>query len=304
VKPKSQRLGRRTTVLLLLSPWAIGFLLFTAYPMIATLYYSFTRFDLVNNPKWVGLDNYRFLLTKDPLFWQTVRNTLWLLIFMVPLRILWALCAAIVLTRPNRGRSFYRTLYFLPTMVPAVAATLAFVFILNVNGPVNHVLHFLHLGQPLWFQDPRYAKPALVLLGLWGVGDTMIIFLAGLLDVPAHLHEAAVLDGANAWQRFRYVTFPSISPVVFFSLILGMIGAFQYFTEGYVASRAANGSVGAPNGSTFFYPLLIFHKGFEGEGLLGDASAMAWMLFVVIMIVTVLIIRSSRRWVFYQGGLK
>jgi multiple sugar transport system permease protein len=143
-----------------------------------------------------------------------------------------------------------------------------------------------------------------VLLGLWGVGDTMIIFLAGLLDVPAQLHEAAMLDGANAWQRFRHVTFPSISPVVFFSLILGMIGAFQYFTEGYVASRAATGNVGDPQGSTFFYPLLIFHKGFAGEGLLGDASAMAWMLFVVIMVVTALIIRSSRRWVFYQGGLR
>ena len=289
-------------VLLFLSPWIIGFLAFYVYPMLSTLYFSFTHYDLSGSPKWVGLSNYSFMFANDPQFWQAMRNTIWMILVATPIQVAFAIGCAIVLTRPKRGAGVYRTIFFLPTMVPVVAATLGFLFILNPGGPIDHILKFLHVPQPLWFQDPNWSKPGLVLLGLWGVGNTMIIFFAALLDVPRHLYEAADIEGANAWQRFRHITLPMISPVIFFAVVTGVIYGFQFFTEGYVASGGAQ-SLGNPQGSLLFYPTWLYEQGFQYFHM-GYASAMAWMLFLITMACTLVLIRTSRRWVHYQGGFR
>jgi multiple sugar transport system permease protein len=285
-----------------MSPWLIGFLVFYVYPMLASLYFSFTHYDIVSTPRWAGLSNYKFMFLNDPLFWQAMRNTVWMIIVSVPIQVVFAVGTASVLTRPRRGVGIYRTIFFLPTMVPVVAATLGFVFLLNPAGPLDHLLGFLHVPQPLWFQDPSWSKPGLVLLGLWGIGNTMIIFLAALLDVPRQLYEAADIEGANWWQRFRYVTLPLISPVIFFAAVTGVIYGFQYFSEAYVASGGA-GSLGNPQGSLLFYPTYLYTQGFQ-DFHMGYASALAWVLFLIIMICTLILIRSSRRWVHYQGGFR
>ncbi len=289
-------------VLAFLSPWLIGFLTFYLYPTLASLYFSFTHYDLLTPPQWVGLANYRFMFT-DPQFWQSLRNTLWMVVFATPIQIVFAIGTAVVLTRVKRGAGIYRTIFFVPTMVPAVAATLGFVFLLNPAGPIDLVLGIFHVPQPLWFQQPFWAKPGLLLLGLWGIGNTMIIFLAALLDVPKELYEAADIEGANPWQRFRNVTLPMISPVIFFALVTGVIYGFQYFTEGYVASGGDPSTLGTPQGSLLFYGIWLYQQGFQYFHM-GYASAMAWVLFLIIMVTTLVLIRSSRRWVHYQGGFQ
>ena len=285
-----------------MSPWIIGFVVFYVYPMLATLYFSFTHYDILSTPKWVGLSNYRFMFTSDPNFWESLKNTVWMILVATPIQVVFAIGTAMVLTRPRRGVGTYRTIFFLPTMVPVVAATLGFVFILNPAGPIDHILALLHAPRPLWFQDPRWAKPGLVLLGLWGIGNTMIIFLASLLDVPRQLYEAADIEGASAWQRFRYITLPMISPVIFFAAVTGVIYGFQYFTEGFVAAGGAQ-SLGTPQGSLLFYPIWLYQQGFQYFHM-GYASALAWMLFLITMLCTVVLIKSSRRWVHYQGGFR
>jgi multiple sugar transport system permease protein len=298
---RRQRLRHYGTVAAFMSPWIIGFLAFVLYPMLASLYYSFTKYDLIQPPQWVGLANYRFMI-HDPSFWLAMRNTLWIIVFATPIQVAFAIGTAVVLTRVRRGAGIYRTIFFLPTMVPAVAATLGFVFLLNPSGPINRTLSFLHVPEPLWFQDPQFSKPALVILGLWGVGNTMIIFLAALLDVPKQLYEAIEIEGAGPWQRFRHVTLPSISPVILFSLVIGVIYGFQYFTEGYIAAGGAN-DLGEPQGSLLFYPIWLYQQGFQYFHM-GYASAMAWVLFLIIMACTLVLIRTSKRWVHYQGGFR
>lgn len=307
-----RRHGRRKalSVIAFMSPWIIGFCWLYVYPMLASLYYSFTKYDaILSSPQWVGLFNYRYLLTQDPYFWISLRNTIWIVVVSVPISITFAIVCAYVLTKPRRGRSGYRLAFFLPTMVPAVAASMAFLFLMNPFGPLDTVLRFFHLPAPLWFQDPAWAKPGLVVLGLWGVGATMIIFLAALLDVPTHLYEAADIEGAGGWQKFRHITLPMISPVIFFSAVIGVIYGLQYFTEAFVISSGASGagagasSLGYPQQSTLFYTIWLYQQGFESFHF-GVASAMAWILFLIVMACTLVLIRSSRRWVFYQGGFR
>jgi len=289
-----------------MSPWIIGFCAFYVYPMASSLYFSFTRYSILEQPRWVGFNNYRFMFTSDPLFWVSVKNTLWLIAFLVPLQVIFAIATATVLTRLKRGLPFYRTIFFLPTMVPLVAVALGFVYLLNPAGPINRILRLLHLPQPLWFVDPRFTKPGLLILGMWIIGQTMIIFLAALLDVPQQLYEAAAIEGAGPWQRFRHVTLPMISPVIFFSVIIGMIQGFQYFTEAFVISKSgdqANHVVGYPQDSLLFYSSHLYQQGFESFHM-GYAAALSWVMFIVIMACTILLIRSSRRWVHYQGGFR
>jgi multiple sugar transport system permease protein len=286
-----------------MSPWLVGFVIFILYPMLATLYFSFTKYNLLSPPQWVGLFNYRFMFTSDPNFWQAVRNTLWIIAVGTTSGIVFAIAAAMVLTRVRAGSGVYRTVFFVPTMVPAVAGALAFVFLLHPSGPVNSILGLLHLPQPLWFRDPTWSKPALVLLGLWGIGDTMIIFLAAMLDVPVHLYEAADIEGAGAWQKFRHITLPMISPVIFFAVVIGIITGFQYFAQAYVASGGTDLTLGQPQGSLMFYSIWLYNQGFE-YGNMGYAAAMAWVLFVIVMACTLILIRTSRRWVHYQGGFR
>jgi multiple sugar transport system permease protein len=314
-RPRARRrsLRRYGVVALFMAPWIIGFLAFIVYPMFASLYYSFTNYDLLSAPSFVGVENFRFMFTKDPEFWQAMRNTLWIIAVGLPLELSFALLTAFLLTRQRRGVKVYRTIYFLPTLAPPVAAALAFVFILNPSfGPVNQILKGFGVDHPpLWFFDPSTSKWGLVFLGLWGVGQTMIIFLAGLLDVPQQLYEAADIEGASGLQKFRYVTLPMISPVIFFSLVIGVIFGFQYFTQAYVASFAVSGSaqssaaanVGYPQGSMLFYSLYLYVKGFA-DFRMGYASAMAWVLFLITMGCTVILIKTSKRWVHYQGGFR
>lgn len=302
----SQRLRRRRrlTVLAFMSPWIVGFLAFVLYPMISSLYFSFTTYDLTKPPKWVGLHNYWLLFTQDPVFWQSVRNTLWIICIGVPAKILFALAVALVIVRIRRGAGIYRTIAYLPAIVPMVAAGLSFVYLLNPSGPVNGILGAVGLGKPLWFGDPHWAKPGLAIIMIWAAGNTMVILLAALLDVPRDLYEAADIDGAGAWARFRRVTLPLISPVLYFALLTGIIEGFQYFTQAYVASKAISGNaqtLGAPQNSLMFYGTWLYQQGYSYFHM-GYASALAWILFLALFAVTLVLIRTSRRWVHYSGG--
>jgi multiple sugar transport system permease protein len=303
---------RRRLVLLLLSPWLVGFTVFFAYPLIANVYFSFTHYDLLSSPRWIGFKNYEFLFNGDRQIGPAVRNTLWMLAIAVPLQVLFAFGVAVMATRARRGLGFFRTVFYLPALAPPVAATLGFVYILNpAFGPVNTVLDKLGIQGPLWFQDPSWSKPSLVLLGLWGIGNVMIIFIAALLDVPRHLYESAELDGAGALRRLWYVTLPTISPVILFAVVIGVIEGLQYFSQGYVAATAASptgsgagdtagNSIGYPENSTLFYPVWLYQQGF-GYFNMGYAAAMSVLLLVVALAITAVILRNSRRFVHYAG---
>ncbi|MEA2252443.1 MAG: multiple sugar transport system permease protein [Solirubrobacteraceae bacterium] len=297
-----------------MSPWIVGFTVFFGYPLLASLYFSFTHYDLLSSPRWVGTANYAFMLHHDPQLWPAVRNSLWLMAFMVPLQVLFAFGVAGMVARAKTGVGFFRTVFYLPTLAPPVAATLGFTYILNpATGPVNTLLSKVGITGPLWFESATWAKPSLVLLGLWGIGNTMIIFLAALLDVPRHLYESAHLDGAGAWQRLRWVTLPSVSPVILFAVVIGVIETLQYFTQAYVAANIVGGGAGQagdpanrlgyPEGSTMFFPVLLYQQGFRFFNM-GYASAMAIVLLVAAFVVTLIILRNARRWVHYQGGVR
>jgi multiple sugar transport system permease protein len=298
-----------------MSPWLVGFSIFFGYPLVMSAYLSFNHYDLLSPPRWVGLANYRYLFTVDPQTWIAVRNTLWLIAVLVPLQVLFAFGIALMLARARRGVGVFRTIFYLPALAPPVAATLGFVFILNpATGPVNSILGHLGIDGPLWFQDPAWAKPSLVGLGIWGVGNTMVIFLAAVLDVPRQLYESAQLDGAGPLRRLRWVTLPSISPVILFAVILGVIQGLQYFTQAFVAAGVAAGqasqaadvtsaSLGYPQDSTLFYPVLLYQHGFN-DFQMGYASAMAMFLLAVSFAVTLVIVVNSRRWVHYGGAAR
>jgi multiple sugar transport system permease protein len=303
---------RRRTVAVLLAPWAIGFAVFFAYPLLASVYYSFTHYDLLSSPRWLGLRNYEYLFNTDPEIWTAVRNTLWLIAIMVPAQVLFALGVAMLLSRARRGAGVLRTVFYLPALAPVVASTLGFVYLFNpATGPVNTILGDLGIEGPLWLNGTSTAKPTLVLLGLWGIGNTLIIFLAAVLDVPGHLLESAELDGAGPWRRFVHVTLPTISPVLLFAIVIGVIDALQYFTQAYVAASVAQGgqageslsALGYPQGSTLFYPIYLYEQAFTRFNM-GYASAMSVVMLIVALALTLLILRNSRRWVYYQGEVR
>jgi multiple sugar transport system permease protein len=302
---------RRGIVLAFMSPWLVGFTVFFGYPLVMTAYLSFTHYDLLSSPRWIGLANYKFLFTKDQTVWPAVKNTLWFIAIAVPLQVLFALGIAIMLSRARRGVGIFRTVFYLPALAPPVAATLAFVYLLNpATGPVNTILGKLGIQGPLWFDSPAWSKPSLTALALWGVGNTMIIFLAAVLDVPQHLYESAELDGAGFVSRVRFVLLPTISPVILFAVVVGVIEGLQYFTQAYVAANVAGGSasysaeaanaLGYPEDSTLFYPVLLYQQGFRYFNM-GYASAMAILLLAVAFAVTFVILQNSRRFVHYQG---
>lgn len=307
LRPPPPRVGARTrkrlTVLAFMSPWLIGLGLFFVYPFLATVYYSFTNFDLINNPVWAGFSNYAFMLGSDPLLWKSIGNTVWLTVAITVGRVVFGLAAAVVLVRIRRGAGVFRTLFYVPALAPPVAASLAFVFLLNpATGPVNQFLQLLGIQGPLWFNDPAFAKPSLAVMGLWTSGTIIVIFLAALLDVPAELYEAASLDGANAWQQFRSVTLPAISPVLTFAVVNSIIVGLQYFTEAVVAGAVASGStavagsstnIGYPDNSTLTFPMWLYAQAFH-QFHMGYASAMAIVLFVVSGAFTVVLVRRMR----------
>ncbi len=242
----------------------------------------------------MGLMNYRLLLS-DPLFWRSLANTFYFTGVSVVLGNIFALALALLLSQRLRGMTLYRTIFYLPSIVPFVAVSVVWIWILHPQyGVVNYALEGLGLPALGWFSDPRWAMPGLILVSLWSTGNMMVIYLAGLLDVPKELHEAATIDGANAWQRTFRITIPLITPIILFNVIIGLIGGFQYFVQPYIITQ------GGPADATLVYALYLYQNAFAYFRM-GYASAMAWVLFVIIMIVTLLVFRSSGRWVFYRN---
>ena len=294
-----------------MAPALIGIGVFFLYPLLAAVYFSFTRFDLLTVPEWVGLRNYTYLFTQDSVAGQAALNTLWFVVILVPARMLAALLTSMLLVSLKRGGGFFRTIFYLPALAPPVAATIAFVFLFNpATGPVNEVLSWFGVDGPLWFDSPDWSKPSLVLLGTWAVGDLMVIFLAALLDVPKPLYEAASIDGANAWQRFVHITLPSLSPVLMFAAVTGVIQTLQYFTQAAVAASVASGTAttgggisstfGYPENSTLTYPLHLYVSGFRYYDM-GYANALAVVLFLVAFAVTLVLLRRFRA---FTGGAR
>ena len=282
------------TGLLFISPWLLGFLIFTLYPVIASLYLSFTDYRVLAPPRWVGMANYRELIGDTDYFWPSLANTAFLLL-EVPVSLVLGVGLAMLLNQKLKGMAIYRTIIYLPSIVPAVASSMLWLWVLNPeNGLMNAGLRALHIPGPPWLSSPLWAKPAMILMDLWGVGGGMVIYLAALQGVPGQLYEAAALDGANAWHRLRYITLPSISPVIFFNLIMGVIGTFQYFTQTFVMTK------GGPDNSTLFYALYLYQNAFEYFRM-GTACAMAWILFFITLAATAVVFRSSARWVYYEG---
>lgn len=283
------------------SPWLVGFLVFQAYPILISAYYSLTDFNLFQAPRWVGLANYR-LLFSDERFYKSLYNTLYMTVFGVPLSLLVALLCALALNMEVKGQPVYRALVYLPTVVPVVAATYLWRWLLNAQyGYVNQLLGLLGLPQPLWLDDAAWTKPALILMGLWLVGGTTIIYLAALKEVPKVYYEAAALDGAGWWRRLWHITLPAISPVTLFQLIIGIIGSFQYFTQAFILGQERlNTPSGGPEDSLLMYGLYLFQNAFVYLKM-GYASAMAWILFLITLGVTLIVLASSRRWVYYEG---
>ena len=285
-----------------LSPWLAGTGLFFLYPLVATAYFSFTHYDGFTAPRWTGLQNWTFVAHHYPFFWPAMRNTLWFVVVLVTLRIISGLGLGMLVIHVKRGHSVLRTIFYAPYLAPPVAATLAFVFLLNPGtGPVNTILGHIGLSAPSWFNDPTWSKPALTLLAVWGVGDLMVIFMAALLDVPRELYEASELDGAGAINRFRHVTLPHLRPVLLFALITGVIAAMQYYTEPIVAGQVASGQIagsgnqfepGYPGGSTLTLPQLVYNLGFQRFNI-GAACVIAMVLFVLSMIFAALLMRRG-----------
>ena len=301
--PRRRTQARRETLLfyLCISPWLIGFLVFVAGPMIASLVLSFTRWDMLSPPEWVGMKNYVHMFTADPDFWQSLKVTAVYTVFSVPLRLLTALFLAILLNEATRGVGIFRTAFYLPSIVASVAAAVLWSWILNPKfGPVNGALRLFGIKGPSWFSDPRYALWGLVIMSTWGVGGEMLIFLAGLKSIPQQLYEAAEIDGAGRWVRFTRVTLPMLSPTIFFNFVMSMIGSFQTFDSAYVISTARAGTIGGPMNSTLFYMLHLYRNAF-GWQKMGYASALAWVLFLIILVLVLLTLRSSSLWVYYEA---
>jgi len=286
--------------MLFISPWFIGLALFTLYPMLASLYYSFTEYHPIKPTEWVGLQNYGTMLT-DKLFWKSLANTLYMVAIGVPLTLFAAFSCAVLLNLKVRGQSIYRVTYFLPSIVPIVASTMLWLWILNPQvGILNTLLAKVGIDGPNWMRDPAWAKPALILLGLWGMGATIVIYLSGLQDVPLSLLEAAELDGAGWLGRLWHITIPMVSPITLFALITGVIAMFQYFAQAYVFGSASTTgtALGAPLGSTLFYSVYLYQVGFQYLRL-GEASAMAWVLFFIILLCTVALLKLSGKFTYY-----
>lgn len=281
--------------LLFISPWIVGFLGLTLYPILSSFYYSLTQYSGMGSPTFVGIANYKILFTRDPMFHTSIGNTLYMVGLDLPAGIIVGVLVAVLLNMKIKGQGLFRTVFFLPSVIPAIGATLLFLWIFNPEyGLANTVLYFLGLRGPGWFADPRWSKPSLIILDLWGVGGGMVIYLANLKDIPQTLYDAASVDGAGVFHRFLHITLPMLTPSIFFNLVIGFIGTFQYFTQAFVATS------GGPNNSTLFYALYLFNQAF-GYFNLGYASAMAWVLFAIVVILTIILFRTSWRWVFYAG---
>jgi multiple sugar transport system permease protein len=298
--PKASPWARRQNILgyLWISPWLAGFVIFTAGPMLASLVLSFTNYRIINVIKWGGLDNYKTALFIDELFWPSLKLTFDYMLISVPVGLLGSLLLAMLLNQRVRGESLFRTFFYLPTLTPVAAAAILWVWLLHSEvGLVNYIISWFGIKGPPWFASTRWALPAIILITLWSSigGGRMIIFLAGLQGVPQEFYEAAEIDGAGRWSKFRNITLPMISPTIFFNLILGVIGALQVFNTAYITTK------GGPGRATWFFALHIYTNAFEYFDM-GYASTLSWCLFLILLVFTVIQIRLSDMWVYYAGG--
>lgn len=296
VRRRSLWSRRNLAYFVFLSPWLIGFALWTGGPLLASLYLSFTQYDILTPPRWIGLENYTGLFADD-LFWQALKVTSIYTFVGVPLMMITSLLLAVLLNQKVPGLSFFRTVFYLPTVTTGVAVALLWVWLLQPDfGLINNILWYTFgIKGPQWLYDKTWVIPALILKSLWGVGGPMLIYLAALQGIPTHLHEAAELDGANAVRRFWHVSLPMITPVVLFNLVMAIITSFQVFTDAYIMTK------GGPNYASYFYVLYLYQNAFQFFRM-GFASAQAWILFLIILVFTALTLRSSSIWVYYEGG--
>lgn len=285
-----------TTFYLFLLPWIVGFLLFTLGPIVASLALSFTDYDMMLPPSFVGLANFQELFV-DELFYTSLTNTLYIVALAVPLGMIASFAIALLLNQKVRGMAAYRTAYFIPSIVPAVASAALWLYLLQPQwGLVNGFLEFFGVTGPGWLSSELWSKPAIILMMVWASGGTMIIYLAGLQDIPQALYEAAEIDGANGGKKFWFITLPLMTPSIFFTLVLGVIGAFQIFAQIFVLTDG----MGGPQNSTLVYMIYLYRNGFNFFRM-GYASAMAWVLFVIILLLTWLQFRAASRWVYYEA---
>jgi multiple sugar transport system permease protein len=299
-KPKKSTLARRETITayLLISPWIAGFIVFTLGPMVASLIFSFTDYSIIRPAKFVGLQNYATMLFGDYRFWHSLKVTLTFAIFAIPLGLIFGLLLALLLNTKVPGIAVWRTVYYTPSVVSGVAVAILWAYLFNPQyGVINWLLSLVNIKGPGWLSSPQWALPALIIMSLWGVGGGMIIYLAGLQGIPTSLYEAAEVDGANSIQKFFNITLPMITPVLFYNLIIGIIGTFQYFTNAYVMTA------GGPVEATLFFNLNLYNNAFRYQAM-GYASALAWALFIMVLILTMLVFRSSSMWVYYEGELR
>ncbi len=301
-----QRLSFEETLFgwLFIVPAVLGLLFFRLGPVFASFYLSFTKYEIITAPRWIGFANYTKLVT-DALWLRSIEVTLWYVTLFVPLSLTFAYAVALLMSRNVRGITTYRTLWYLPSVVPVVASATIWRWGLNPEfGPINYPLKVLGLPAPRWLTDPDWIVPSIVFIGLWGLGNSVLIFLASLISVPRTFYEAAEVDGANSWARFRHVTLPLTSSIIFYQLIVTVINSFQVFGVAYIlfVSNPSASSAG-PNNAALFYVLYMFRNAF-GYFRNGYASAMAWILFLVIMLLTIILFYSQRRWVYYEteGG--
>jgi len=281
--------------LLFCLPWLIGLSVFLIYPLCAAFYYSLCDYSVLLPPVFIGFDNY-LDLAGDPLFWKSLRNTAYFATGSVTLGLVVSLTLALLLNSKVRGVGVYRTIFFLPSLMPVVAGSILWMWMYNgQSGLINTALRSIGIDGPAWLGDPTWSKPAIVIMAVWGAGNAMVVYLAGLQDVPTSLYEAALIDGAGFFQRLIHVTIPMISPVIYFNVVLSIISGFQAFTQAFIMT----GSTGAPERSTLFYVLNLYNVGFQ-DLRMGYASAMAWVLFVIILLLTFAATKLSKRWVTYD----
>jgi multiple sugar transport system permease protein len=290
---------------LFISPWIIGFLVFVVGPLIASAVLSFYNYNLLTPPQFTGFDNFDRILNKDPLFWRSVRLTIGFAITAVTFGLSGSLACAMLLTSGLRGTNFFRTAFFIPSLTPIVAATIIWQWLFQPGyGPINGMLAAIGIEGPGWLDDPNWSIPSLIIIRLWITvgGATMIVFIAGLQGIPEELYDAAKVDGANGWSRFRFVTLPMLTPTIFFNLIIGVIGALKVFTIAFIAT-ATDGftTPGGPAYSTYVYLLHVYQNAFIYLQM-GYASALAWLFFIAVLVLTIIQFGLSRRWVYYEAG--
>ena len=280
------------------SPWLLGLLVLTIGPMIASLLLSFADYPVITPPKWIGLANYTKLFGDDDLVWQALRVTLRYSLLAIPLTLSAAFAIAMLLNQGMRGVTIFRTIYYLPAVISGVPVALVWMWLLNPEfGLVNDLLQRVGIDGPNWFFSKGWVLPSFMLMNLWALGVTMVVFLAGLQGIPAHLYEAAEIDGAGGWSRFRHVTLPMMSPIILFNVVIGLIDSFQIFTPALIITN------GGPDNASLFYGLYLYNNAFRFLRM-GYASALAWLMFVIILILTALVFRFTTAWVYYEGTLK